>query len=115
MLKRVFDFFFSAGTLVVLSPLLLFVAAWVPHDSPGPVLFRQWRVGRHGRAIDIFKFRTMQIDASRPLGGKLRYRSVVSCSDYDAVANRNRTYPTVGGADVPIDEDKIGRLLHLRP
>lgn len=64
MAKRLFDFLFSAGALMVLSPLLAAVAIWIKLDSPGPVLFRQWRVGRHGREFRILKFRTMQVDAT---------------------------------------------------
>lgn len=63
MVKRAFDIFFSVGTLLVLSPLLLTVALWVRFDSPGPVFFRQRRVGRYGREFLIFKFRTMHVDA----------------------------------------------------
>ena len=63
MLKRAFDIFFSAGALLVLAPLLLGVALWVKADSPGPVFFRQRRVGLHGREFLIFKFRTMRTDA----------------------------------------------------
>ena len=63
MLKRVFDILFSTGALFVLSPILLVVAFWVKCDSPGPVFFRQLRVGQHGRNFRIYKFRTMQADA----------------------------------------------------
>ncbi|MEO8057356.1 MAG: sugar transferase [Burkholderiales bacterium] len=63
MLKRAFDIFFSAGALLVLSPLLLLVALWVKINSPGPVFFRQRRVGRGGSEFQIYKFRTMATDA----------------------------------------------------
>ena len=63
MLKRAFDVFFSAGALLVLAPLLLCVAAWVKLDSPGPVFFRQRRVGWRGHEFMIYKFRTMRTDA----------------------------------------------------
>lgn len=63
MSKRAFDIFFSAGALLVLTPLLLAVALWVRLDSAGPVFFRQRRVGMLGREFLIFKFRTMRIEA----------------------------------------------------
>lgn len=63
MLKRAFDLFFSAGALFVLCPLMITVALWVKLDSPGPVFFRQRRVGQYGREFDILKFRTMRADA----------------------------------------------------
>jgi lipopolysaccharide/colanic/teichoic acid biosynthesis glycosyltransferase len=63
MLKRFFDIVASGAGLVLLSPLLTVIALLIKLDSPGPVLFRQQRVGRHGRLFRIYKFRTMQVDA----------------------------------------------------
>jgi len=51
--------------LVVLSPALLLVALAVRLDSPGPALFRQVRVGRHGEPFTMIKFRTMCVDAEQ--------------------------------------------------
>lgn len=59
MAKRLFDLIASALGLVLLSPLLLGLALWIRLDSPGPVFFRQERVGRGGRPFRIHKFRTM--------------------------------------------------------
>jgi lipopolysaccharide/colanic/teichoic acid biosynthesis glycosyltransferase len=64
MVKRLFDVLFSAGTLIVLAPLMLVVAIWIKFDSPGPVLFRQTRVGRGGKLFNILKFRSMRADAA---------------------------------------------------
>jgi lipopolysaccharide/colanic/teichoic acid biosynthesis glycosyltransferase len=63
--KRLFDVFAAGTGLLLLAPLLLVLALWVRLDSPGPVLFRQQRVGRHGVPFDILKFRTM---VARPDG-----------------------------------------------
>lgn len=65
MLKRAFDLVFSSVALLILAPLLLAVAGWIRFDSPGPVFFRQVRVGRDGREFRIYKFRTMRVDAER--------------------------------------------------
>jgi lipopolysaccharide/colanic/teichoic acid biosynthesis glycosyltransferase len=62
-LKRIFDLLFTLPGLLVLSPLLLLAAVWIKLDSPGPVFFRQQRVGQYGRLFKIFKFRTMVVDA----------------------------------------------------
>lgn len=62
MTKRLFDVACSALGLLVLSPLLLLTAIWVKLDSPGPALFRQIRVGRHGVPFTIHKFRTMRVE-----------------------------------------------------
>lgn len=61
--KRAFDVVVSATALVLLSPLLVGVAVAIRLDSPGPVLFRQRRVGLHGRVFSILKFRSMHLDA----------------------------------------------------
>jgi lipopolysaccharide/colanic/teichoic acid biosynthesis glycosyltransferase len=62
-LKRLFDVLVSLVALYVLTLPLLAVALWVKLDSPGPVLFRQVRVGRWGNLFHIWKFRTMVADA----------------------------------------------------
>ncbi len=61
--KRGLDVMAAGAGLVVLGPLMLLLAAAVRATSPGPVLFRQWRVGRHGAPFRIFKFRTMFLHA----------------------------------------------------
>lgn len=61
--KRLFDLVVASLALLVLSPLLLLLAVMVKLDSPGPVFFRQERVGRHGRPFRIHKFRTMVAEA----------------------------------------------------
>ena len=64
MVKRLFDVFFATTGLLLLAPLLLGIALWVRLESPGPVFFRQQRVGRFGVPFRIHKFRTMRADAS---------------------------------------------------
>ena len=59
MAKRLFDVLASGLGLLLLAPCLLAVAIAIKLDSPGPVFFRQVRVGRHGVAFRIHKFRTM--------------------------------------------------------
>ncbi|WP_242540005.1 undecaprenyl-phosphate glucose phosphotransferase [Trinickia mobilis] len=61
--KYVFDRLFSAIVLIVLLPLLVFLAMLVMLSSPGPALFRQKRMGVDGRPFEILKFRTMRIHA----------------------------------------------------
>ena len=63
MIKRLFDVVGASAALLLLWPLLLAVALWIKLDSPGPVFFRQERVGRHGVPFRIHKFRTMVTDA----------------------------------------------------
>jgi len=61
--KRVFDVTCSALGIVLVSPLLLFVALLVKLTSSGPVLFRQKRVGKNGHIFEILKFRSMRVNA----------------------------------------------------
>lgn len=61
--KRVLDILLSGCAIVVLSPVLLVIAIAIKIDDPGPVLFRQKRVGIHKTHFLIMKFRTMRMDA----------------------------------------------------
>ena len=62
-LKRGFDFLVSFFALVILSPLLLLIALGVKLSSPGPVLFRQTRVGYQRKEFEMLKFRSMRRNA----------------------------------------------------
>ena len=64
-LKRILDFLLASLALVVFSPLLLVLAAVIRATSPGPVFFRQRRVGLGKSHFMIYKFRTMRIDAPK--------------------------------------------------
>ena len=64
-MKRLFDIFVSVIGLISLSPLLLIVAIWIKLDSPGPVFYRQVRVGRYNKDFRIFKFRSMRIGSDK--------------------------------------------------
>ena len=63
-LKRAFDIVASALGLVVLSPLLLVTAAGVRLTSPGPVIYKQLRVGRNKKEFMMYKFRSMRVDGN---------------------------------------------------
>ncbi|SIQ96460.1 MULTISPECIES: sugar transferase [Acidiphilium] len=62
--KRLFDLIVGALVLLIIAPVMLIIAALIRLDSPGPVLFRQLRVGRGGTLFEILKFRTMAASAS---------------------------------------------------
>ncbi len=59
-MKRAFDIVIAGATLIALSPLIVAVAIAVKLESPGPVVFRQQRVGRDGATFSMLKFRTMR-------------------------------------------------------
>lgn len=62
-MKRAFDLALATGGLVGLSPLLLAIAVLVRLDSPGRAIFRQERIGLHGRTFQILKFRSMRAES----------------------------------------------------
>jgi exopolysaccharide biosynthesis polyprenyl glycosylphosphotransferase len=61
--KRTFDIFFSLTALVLLSPVFFLLAVLVKSTSPGPVLFKQKRIGESNREFFIYKFRTMVLQS----------------------------------------------------
>ena len=67
VLKRVVDIAGSAVALLLLSPLLALIALLIKLEDRGPILFRQVRVGRHGREFKMLKFRSMRVDAEARL------------------------------------------------
>lgn len=69
--KRGFDLLIILGGLPFVLPFMLFVAMVVKLDSPGPVIFRQQRVGKWGRTFTCYKFRSMCVDAEKRKAGLL--------------------------------------------
>lgn len=61
--KRALDLLVAVTTLAILSPLFAILALAVSLDSEGPIIFKQQRVGKNGKLFEIYKFRTMRIDA----------------------------------------------------
>jgi len=61
--KRALDILFSTALLIIFSPVIIATAVAVRIDSPGPVLYRQRRIGRGGVAFNVLKFRSMIVDA----------------------------------------------------
>jgi exopolysaccharide biosynthesis polyprenyl glycosylphosphotransferase len=94
--KRLFDLVLAGAALLVLSPLLLVVAAAVTLQDGGPVLFRQSRVGRTGRPFAMVKFRSMVVDAEE------RLAELVALNESDGILFKMREDPRV---------TRIGRFL----
>ena len=67
LMKRVFDTLSAALGLIVISPLLLALALVIKLSDGGPVFFKQRRVGRDGETFEVYKFRTMVVDAEARL------------------------------------------------
>lgn len=68
MVKRAFDIIASVLGIVLLSPLFLLTAVLIKCTSKGPILFTQTRVGKDGKLFEIYKFRTMRVDAEKETG-----------------------------------------------
>ena len=62
-IKHILDKIFGVILLILLSPILGIVAIAIKIDSEGPVIFKQKRLGKHGEIFEIYKFRTMYVDA----------------------------------------------------
>lgn len=67
--KRGFDLVISVIGLIFSSPVLLITAAAIKLESPGPVLFKQKRIGKNGKVFDILKFRSMCVGAEKTGSG----------------------------------------------
>lgn len=66
--KRVLDIIFSIAGLIVLTPVLLIISLAVKLTSKGPVFYSQTRVGKNGEIFEMYKFRTMCVDAEKNTG-----------------------------------------------
>ncbi|MDO4431817.1 MAG: sugar transferase [Aerococcaceae bacterium] len=67
IIKRVADFLLASVALIILSPLFIAIAIWIKVDSKGPVLFKQQRVGKNKQLFNIYKFRSMYVDAPKDM------------------------------------------------
>lgn len=75
IIKRLLDILLSVVALVALSPVLLFTAIAIKLDSPGPIIFRQNRLGRYGNTFEIYKFRSMCLGAENIGSGQYSFES----------------------------------------
>ncbi|RJK98455.1 sugar transferase [Vallicoccus soli] len=89
LLKSLIDRALAALALVVLSPLLLVLGTLVATTSEGPAIYRQRRVGAHGREFTMLKFRSMYVDADA------RRAELLAQSDGDGVLFKMRRDPRV--------------------
>jgi len=92
--RRVFDVAVATAALVVFGPLMALIALLIKLESPGPVLFRQQRVGKDEKPFEILKFRTMKVAEA----GEERVET--SVGDIDSFVFRPKGEPT-----------RVGRLL----
>lgn len=94
--KRVVDIGLAAALLILTAPLWLIIALAIKLDSPGPVIFRQRRVGKDGRLFTFYKFRGMVADA------EARLHEVAHLNEVDGPIFKSRRDPRV---------TRVGRVL----
>jgi exopolysaccharide biosynthesis polyprenyl glycosylphosphotransferase len=107
VVKRLIDVIGAAVGLVLLSPILLGTAIFIRLKEGPPVLFRQTRVGLHGRPFTIYKFRTMVADA------EARYAEVAALSDTKGAAFKMTDDPRVTRLGRILRETSIDELPQL--
>jgi lipopolysaccharide/colanic/teichoic acid biosynthesis glycosyltransferase len=105
--KRLIDLTGAAVGLVLLSPILLGVAAWIVVAEGGPVFFRQVRVGQGGKLFTIVKFRTMVPDAEE------RFLDVAPLNDHEGAAFKMDNDPRVTGLGRILRRTSIDELPQL--
>jgi len=105
--KRFFDIIAAGTALTVLSPLLAVVAIIIKLDSPGPVVFRQERVGKGGGIFNMFKFRTMQQDA------ELHKKDLKHLNEADGPVFKMKNDPRVTRAGAFLRRHCLDELLQL--
>lgn len=64
-MKRLLDILFSAVGIIILSPLMLYIAIRIKMDTPGNIFYKQKRIGKNGKEFYLFKFRTMRADSDK--------------------------------------------------
>jgi exopolysaccharide biosynthesis polyprenyl glycosylphosphotransferase len=101
LLKRVTDLALTMPALVVLAPVFALLALLIKLDSPGPVFFRQVRMGAAGRTFRIFKFRSMHVDAEE------RKHEVAHLNRHLAPGGDSRMFKIVGDPRVT----RVGKRL----
>lgn len=65
--KRLFDFVMATIGLIILSPLMLVIAILIKLEDDGPIFYKQIRVGKNGRKFEMYKFRSMLVNADQML------------------------------------------------
>lgn len=74
-IKRLFDIIASLIAIILLLPLWIVVSIWIKHDSEGPVFFKQGRRTKDGRVFNMYKFRSMVVNAEKMGAGLFNYEN----------------------------------------
>lgn len=94
--KRAVDIIGATLGLVLLSPVFIVIALLIKRSSPGPVFFRQDRIGKNGKAFRIVKFRSMRIDAEAVLRADVKLWEAYVNNDFKLPAGQDPRVTTIG-------------------
>ena len=113
-MKRAFDIVVAGATLIALSPLIAAIAIAVKLESPGPVIFRQRRVGKDGATFSMLKFRTMRSDPQDAGDGSSPVPQVSDFSSYvfDPLYG-GKQYTRIGGFMRSTSIDELPNLINV--
>ncbi len=109
-LRRTLDVLVAAAALLLLLPLLLLIALLIRLDSPGPILFVQTRVGKHGHPFPVFKFRSMFTNAED------RLHTVLAANERTGPVFKMKQDPRVTRIGRPLRRcslDEVPQLLNV--
>jgi exopolysaccharide biosynthesis polyprenyl glycosylphosphotransferase len=106
--KRVFDVAITVAVVAILSPLLAFVAVFIKLESPGPIVYKQQRIGENGRLFTMFKFRSMRAEADSSIH-KAHVKRLIEQNLSPEQLEGN------GGASLKLEHDprvtRVGRII----
>ncbi|MCX6054720.1 MAG: sugar transferase [Chloroflexi bacterium] len=109
-LKRLMDVVVSMTALIILSPIFLITAILIKLDSPGPIFFKQTRVGKWGRLFGVYKFRSMYLDAEK------RKQDLMALNEADGPVFKMRNDPRitrVGRYIRKLSVDELPQLINI--
>ncbi len=117
LLKRIFDSCLAAAGLLMLSPLLLFLAVSIKLDSRGPVLFAHTRIGKDGRPFKFYKFRSMRVGSDKDESRQEKLREFIQDDRHDASGSTkivdDRRVTRVGKFLRKVSLDELPQLINV--
>lgn len=84
-IKYLFDRLISLVGLVILSPVFLIVAIMIKIQMPGPIFFKQRRIGQHGKLFTVYKFRSMTVNNSSSFASKSSKATSIASEENDRI------------------------------
>ena len=112
MWSRFFDLVLSGSAMVATAPVALAAAVWIRFSSPGPILFRQMRLGAGGQPFRVLKFRTMDNSAGGDVH-RLSIETAMASGEPDAKIEADPRITSVGAVLRKTSLDELPQLLNV--